>query len=118
MQLRVQSAGSRVQERRANQIAGGAILILDARLADARGGKLLQLAQRHGGRFLMGLDDTPVIHRDRENRHRLGRRTDEIEVEPTAAELLRSELFASHRVQVIAEPQERFSGDGLTRHQS
>ena len=62
----------------------------------------------------MCFDDAMVIHRDRQNRHGLGRRADEVEVEPTVPELLRRESFTGHRVQIVAEAQEHFAGDSLT----
>ena len=76
--------------------------------------ELLKLPQRHRGGLLVCLDDAMVIHRDRQNRHRLGRRADEVEVEPTVPELLRGESFTGHRVQIVAEAQEYFAGDSLT----
>ena len=45
------------------------VLVLNAALANAGGGKLFQFTERQGGGFLMRLDDALVIHRHREDRN-------------------------------------------------
>ena len=83
----------------------------NATLADACGGELLQFAERHCGGFLMRLDDAPVIHRNRENGHGLGRSTLEVKEDAPVPELLWGQLLPCHRVHVVTELEEDIAGD-------
>ena len=118
VQLRVKRAGGGMQESRADQIAGNPVLSSNAPLANPCGGELFQFPERDSRRFLVRLNDTPVIHRDGQNRNGLGRRTHEVEINPAFPEMLRCQLFARLWMLVIAEVQERFTGHDTTRLQS
>jgi hypothetical protein len=72
VQLRVEGAGRGMRERSTDEVAGDAILRLNAALTDACGGELLQFPKRQCGGFLMRLKDAPVIHRNGKNGHGLG----------------------------------------------
>src|SRR2546429_5073955 len=102
-----------MHERGTDEVAGDAVPVLDAALADASAGKLLQFPERDAGGFLVRLDDAPVVHRDGKNRNRFWRRANEVEVNPPRPELLRRELLSRVRVLVIAQAQERFPSDDL-----
>jgi autotransporter-associated beta strand protein len=54
----------------------------------------------------MRLEDTPVIHRDGQQGHRLGWRTLEIEEDAPIPTMLGCEVFPGHGVHVVTEPQE------------
>src|SRR5437660_5788306 len=103
-----------MHERGADQVAGDAVPVLDAALADASAGKLLQFPERDAGGFLVRLDDAAVVHGDGENRNRFWRRANEVEVNPPRPNLLRCQLLSRVLVLVIAQAQERFSRDDLT----
>ena len=118
VQLRVKSAGRGMQEGRTNEVASGAILFLNATFADSGGGERFQFTDGHHGRFLVCFDDTPVIHGDGQNRNGFGRRTNEVEINPTLLEFLWRQLISRHWMLVIAEVQERFTSHHATRLQS
>ena len=118
VQLWVKRAGGGVQESRADQIASNPVTFLDAPLPNPCGGELFQFPERDSRRFLVRLDDAPVIHRDGQNRNGLGRRTHEVEINPAFPEMLRRQLFTRFWMLVIAQFQERFTGNDTTRLQS
>ena len=107
-----------MHESSADQVARNAILFLNATFTNPCGGKLFQFPERDSRRFPVGFNDALVIHRDRQNRNRFGRRTHEVEINPALPELLRCQLFTRLWMLVIAQFQERFTGNDATRLQS
>src|SRR5437899_12904484 len=105
-------------ERGADQVAGDAVPVLDTAFADASAGKLFQFPKRDAGGFLVCFDDAAVVHGDGENRNRFGRRANEVEVNPPRPKLLRRQLLCRVRVLVIAQTQESFTSNDLTRLQT
>ena len=118
VQLRVERARGRVQERRADQVAGDAIPVLNATLADARSGELFQFPERHCGGFSVRLQDAPVIHRDGKNGHRFGRSTLEVEEDAPIPTVFRCEVFPGHWVHVVTQLEEHIPRDGFAGRQS
>ncbi len=68
-----------MQEGSADQVAGGAVAVLDAALSDASPGELFQFPECEGGRFPVSLNNPSVIHRDGEDGDGLGRRALKVE---------------------------------------
>ena len=104
-----------MHEGSADQVAGCPVHLLNAALTDASGGKLFQFPECDTGRFLVGLDDAPVVHGDGQDGHRFWRGANEVEVNAPLPKLLRCQLFSSLRVLVITEPEERITSDDFTR---
>ena len=119
VQLRIERArGSCARNAAPTKLPGDAILVLNAAFADACSGELLQLAERERGGFLVGLQDTPVIHRDGENGHRFGRSTLEVEEDAPLPGLLRRQLLPGHWLHVVAQSHERLPCDGFAGRRS
>ena len=118
VQLRVKGAGRRVHESRADQVAGDAILVLDATLANPSGGELFQFPERERGGFLVSLDDALVVHGDGQNRNRFGRSALEVEKNPPVFYGGLRQLLAGVRVQVVAQFKKSIARDHFARLQS
>ena len=81
-------------------------------------GELFQFPQRNRGRLPVRLNDAAVVHRDGEDRHGLGRGALEVEKDTGGGASThhspRSQSLTGHRMEVVAQPQERFPCDDLT----
>ena len=85
---------------------------------NASAGELFEFPERQLRGLPVCLEDALVIHRDGENGDRLGRRALEVEEDTALFSRHLSQPLACLRVQVIAEPQERFPSDDFTLVQS
>ena len=101
-----------------DDIAGGPVHFLNTTFSNTCGSELFQFPEGERRGFLVRLNDTPVIHRDRQNRNALWRRTNKVKKDSSAFEILRRQLFVGFRVLVIAQFQECLTTDDLTRPQS